>query len=1286
MRKLKPSRPIGVFLRRFVPLALLVVVGTVLLVWTRDARLEQEVAADESGAVLVQAERIRSRMATAIGEARHVTDLAYLHTQPGRNLVSLRATMPEEFSAFIRGHSEFDQLSLLDTEGMEVVRVDRVGEGVRSVPSDSLQDHADYPHLEGASRDPTAVSISLGDPSVLPTAADGSASEHLYLTGVISNATGADPVGFILLRIPLRPFLEELRAGYSSHHGEFLILTDTGEWLIGLEDVEGARLALLRSLQRILEDEGGDEGSPDANQIRTPAGLATFARVDLAAGSLRAAGRARAAASLERWTVVSVVSADDFRAPGRWQVYLMALAILLALGELTWRWARVSSDREAASMMLRMREQLLDTATNAIRDGFIVADSSGAVTLWNLNAERIFGYTREEMLGKDLHSVLTPHEYREAAAAGLEGFRKTGQGGAVGQTLELSGLRKDGSTFPMDLALSAFQMEGEHFAVGVVRDIIERKGAEEELAEKAHQLGERIKELDCLYGFARIVETPDISPEGVFQATADLIPPSWQHPEDTCARLLIEGEEYRTENFVDTQWKQTSDVVVFGRTVGSIDVHYLTEKPEAGEGPFLIEERSLLGSLAERLGEVLERMEAEAKLALSDEILRSVRDLVLVANEDGDMTFASRSSEVLLGHPPEELLGDGWWELSYPDPEDRARAKEAEARRARGEDPISEVSYDRFILRKDGGELWLRWRESSGPGNTLVGIGSDVTEQKEAEEELIDAVHRAESGSRAKQRFVANMSHEIRTPLNAIIGMADLLWESTLTPDQRDYVQVFRIAGENLLTLINDILDLTKVDEGQLELEKIGFDLRDVVEGVVEVFGAPAHRKGLEIGARIDSTLPEWVLGDPGRLRQIISNLVGNALKFTEQGEILVQVEPLGSGSVAIGEDRVGLHFQVKDTGVGIPAEKVESVFDRFTQADSSTTRRYGGSGLGLTICVNLVELMGGELWVESEEGKGSVFHFTVMLGATEPPPKEQFEGGDLSGIRVLIVDDNATNRLILREILTSWGMGVSEVPGGGAALRALRDAGAGDSAYDLVLLDAEMPDMDGFQVAREICADEALEGIQVIMLTSHGELDGGWEQRELGLAGHMLKPVRRPSLLHTIDAAMRDVGTPPPTYAAAAGGPAAGSEPAQAQLKVLVVDDSQDNRTLIRAYLKKAIHETEYAEHGEEAVERVTSAGDFDLVLMDMQMPIMDGYDATRAIRSWEVEMERPPVRILALSAYAMDEEIEKSLAAGCDGHLTKPIKKAAFLDSLRRVAEEVWKERESGMKPSHT
>ena len=1153
MRKLKPSRPIGVFLRRFVPLALLVVVGTVLLVWTRDARLEQEVAADESGAVLVQAERIRSRMATAIGEARHVTDLAYLHTQPGRNLVSLRATMPEEFSAFIRGHSEFDQLSLLDTEGMEVVRVDRVGEGVRSVPSDSLQDHADYPHLEGASRDPTAVSISLGDPSVLPTAADGSASEHLYLTGVISNATGADPVGFILLRIPLRPFLEELRAGYSSHHGEFLILTDTGEWLIGLEDVEGARLALLRSLQRILEDEGGDEGSPDANQIRTPAGLATFARVDLAAGSLRAAGRARAAASLERWTVVSVVSADDFRAPGRWQVYLMALAILLALGELTWRWARVSSDREAASMMLRMREQLLDTATNAIRDGFIVADSSGAVTLWNLNAERIFGYTREEMLGKDLHSVLTPHEYREAAAAGLEGFRKTGQGGAIGQTLELSGLRKDGSTFPMDLALSAFEVEGEYFAVGVVRDITERK-------------------------------------------------------------------------------------------------------------------------------------EADAELALSDEILRSVKELVLVANEDGDMTYVSHSSEALLGYPPEELLGGGWWEMSYPDPEDRVRERELEARRARGEEPISEVPYDRLVLRKDGSERWLRWRESSGPGNTLVGIGSDVTEQKEAEEELIDAVHRAESGSRAKQRFVANMSHEIRTPLNAIIGMADLLWESTLTPDQRDYVQVFRIAGENLLTLINDILDLTKVDEGQLDLEKIGFELRDVVEGTVEVFGAPAHRKGLEIGARIDSTLPEWVLGDPGRLRQILSNLVGNALKFTERGEILVQVGPLGNGSVAIPEDRVGLHFQVKDTGVGIPPEKVESVFGRFTQADSSTTRRYGGSGLGLTICVNLVELMGGELWVESEEGKGSVFHFTVMLGATEPPPKEQFEGGDLSGIRVLIVDDNATNRLILREILTSWGMGVSEVPGGDAALRVLRDAGAVGSAYDLVLLDAEMPDMDGFQVAREICADEALEGVRVIMLTSHGELDGGWEQRDLGLAGHMLKPVRRPSLLHTIDAAMRDVGTPPPTYAAAAGGPAAGSEPAQAQLKVLVVDDSQDNRTLIRAYLKKAIHETEYAEHGEEAVERVTSAGDFDLVLMDMQMPIMDGYDATRAIRSWEVEMERPPVRILALSAYAMDEEIEKSLAAGCDGHLTKPIKKAAFLDSLRRVAEEVWKERESGMKPSHT
>ncbi len=786
------------------------------------------------------------------------------------------------------------------------------------------------------------------------------------------------------------------------------------------------------------------------------------------------------------------------------------------------------------------------------------------------------------------------------------------------------------------------------------------------------------------------------------------------------------------------------------------------------------------------------------RLALSDEILNSVLELVLVADETGSEVYASPSVKSMLGYEPEEVLGDGWWNLTRTDPGEQEGEKVASARRARGEEFGGwGEPYDRLILHRDGTRRWIRWRESPGPGRTIVGIGSDVTERKRGEEasrrlaalventgefvgyawpeggvefvnpggrrlvglgeefdlstttmtdfvapadrerflqhvlppvlsgeawrgelrladfaggdlipvhgsvfpvmdegsgrplticgsfmdlreqkllelSLVEALHRAEEASKAKQRFLANMSHEIRTPMNAIIGMADLLWETPLLPEQREYVRVFRQSGDNLLALINDILDLARVEEGRLDLEEVGFNLTDLLENTAEVFAVSAQQKGLELGVRIGPGVPSWVVGDPGRLRQILSNLLGNAVKFTEAGEILARVSvPPGEGregALATG-DKVDLHFSVADTGIGIPRDRIDNVFERFMQVDSSTTRRFGGSGLGLPICEKLVELMGGRIWVESEEGKGSTFHFTLRLPVTEPSREDKVDTSALTGLRVLVADDNATNRLVLREILQGWGVKVREAWDGPSALEALREGAAAGDPFRLLILDAQMPGMDGYSVAGAVSEDSGLGRPRIIMLTSQADPPTRARARELGISAHMWKPVRRASLRRALGRAVGGRRAPTPARKeVSVAGPVA--EGPVRPLKILVVDDSQDNRALMRAFLKKTSHTTEFAENGEEALRKFRNAADFDLVLMDIEMPVMDGHTATRAIRRWEHEQTREPARIFALSAHAMVEEIRESLAAGCDDHLTKPIKKSVLLDALAAVA----------------
>jgi len=543
-----------------------------------------------------------------------------------------------------------------------------------------------------------------------------------------------------------------------------------------------------------------------------------------------------------------------------------------------------------------------------------------------------------------------------------------------------------------------------------------------------------------------------------------------------------------------------------------------------------------------------------------------------------------------------------------------------------------------------------------------VTFTSDISRLKRTERELIVAREAALAASRAKSEFLSSMSHEIRTPMNAILGMADLLGDTPLAPDQRRYVNTMISNGNALLDLINGILDLAKVESGRLYLEENEFDLGDLVGRSLETLSVRANEKKLELTMRMLPDVPTRLLGDALRLRQVLINLVGNAIKFTQRGEVALTIENAGD------EDRGRLlRFSVRDTGIGIAPEKLDSIFQTFSQADSSITRKYGGSGLGLAIARRLVELMGGTIWAQSELGKGSMFFFTVRLRVPEEVDAMERKSSELSGLRVLAVDDNATNRLILTELLVAAGAETCETAGGHEAIGEARRALAGGRPYDLVLLDCRMPEMDGFEVAEHLRKEPGDHRPIIVMLTSDHLNPKLARLSECGIDALVVKPVRRAELLRVISSAIDKAHAEEKESLNAAHN--AAPRPASRELNILFAEDSPDNRLLVQAYLKNLPYYLDVAENGQIALDKFMR-NKYDLVLMDVQMPVMDGHTAVRKIRRWETEHARTPTPIVALTASALSEDIRDSIEAGCTTHLSKPIKKARLLAAIDEFA----------------
>ena len=933
-----------------------------------------------------------------------------------------------------------------------------------------------------------------------------------------------------------------------------------------------------------------------------------------------------------------------------------------------------SAELSAVNERLRTQNaEFTHTILNTLSDGVYATDLQGQLTFMNASAEEILGWHEADLIGRKVHEQIH-HQHPDGSAFpdySCPLLRVAKNGESVEGTSHF--LSRENRFIPVDYRSRPILQEGKIAGALVsFRDVSLQLLADARIQLQQTELRvayERLKatlnELEFQkYALDQHSIVSIAEPNGkILYANKRFSEISRYADHELIGQdhhLLNSG--FHPPEFFQKMWQTISSGELWHGEIRNRRKDGKFYWVESTIVPFMDEQGKPLRYVSIRT-DITKRKEDEALLLQSQQRLTLALEGSNIALWDWDIAenriYLSERWTEILGEAPRETLCSQAELYALIHPDDRARVQKRITAALKGEADFYNTEHR--VMKNGGDWVWISSigkvveRHATGRAQRMAGTNADISRRKQIEETLRAAKEKAEEASRAKSDFLANMSHEIRTPMNGIIGMTELALDTNLNTEQKEYIGLVKSSADALLSIVNDILDFSKIEAGKMTIDHVDFSLQHMLSQTSRSIALRAHQKGLELLLDISPDIPQMLNGDPGRLSQIVINLLGNAIKFTERGEIIVRAAP------CFAQDGLfGLHLSVRDTGIGIPADKLQSIFESFSQADTSTTRKYGGTGLGLTISTRLVELMEGRIWVESCPGIGSTFHMEVQLGLSVSRGKQFHEADQLKGLRVLLAGSPSTQQKLLAELLEGWQISAAAVFDGATAIAELERASLAGEAYRLVLIDAQLQDMSGFAVVDYLRTHPALFAAPIMLLTSEGQNKDMARCREAGIAGRLLKPFSQSDLF---DALVNALGL-------------SGVEPTltrqtirhnQHSLKILLAEDNSINQTLAVRLLTKFGHSVDVAKDGLIAVEKWQS-GNYDAILMDVDMPELNGHGATTRIRAQELQ-QGGHIPIIGLTAHVMQGAREECLASGMDGYLSKPIDIEALWTELNMI-----------------